>query len=82
MPRNETDPTEVLEGEGGGRRLLEDLGRALALARALRYEPVDRFVDVDDEDLYRAARSLKAIAYSCQTGARHLERILDRRGDR
>ena len=62
-----------------GRELLEALGPILGPARQIRYEPDEIFDDVDVDDLERAARSLKAIAYSCTTGARKLESIAARR---
>lgn len=66
-----------------GRAYLERLGDELEAARALRYEPDDVFDDVDDDDLERAARALRAIGYSAETGARRLEGIVRvRRGGR
>jgi hypothetical protein len=69
-------------GETGrlqGRALLEALGPLLEPARALRYENPSTFADVTDDDLERAARSLKALSYSCAQGARLLERVVGAR---
>lgn len=66
-----------------GRAYLERLGEELVAARRLRHEPEDLFDDVDDDDLERAARALRAIGYSATTGARKLEGIVrTRRGGR
>lgn len=59
-----------------GRARLEALGPILEPARALRYEPDSLFDDVSDGDLELAARGLRAISYSCITGAAKLERIV------
>jgi hypothetical protein len=59
---------------------LERLGAELQAARRLRYEPAETFADVPSDVLEIAVRGLRAIAYSAETGARHLARIVvDRR---
>jgi hypothetical protein len=59
-----------------GRAYLERLGEELVAARRLRHEPDALFDDVDDDDLERASRALRAIGYSATTGARKLEGIV------
>lgn len=62
-----------------GRALLEALGPLLGPARSVRYENPDSFTDVTDDELERAARSLRAISYSCAEGARLLDRVRNAR---
>lgn len=57
------------------RQLLDALGPALVPAREVRYLKPDAFEDLTDSELERAARSLRAISYSCQEGAKLLEKI-------
>lgn len=59
-----------------GRARLEALGPILEPARELRYAPDAIFADVADDELEIAARALRAISYSCITGAAKLERIV------
>lgn len=66
-------------GARSGRDLLDALGPMLDPARAVRYQSPTSFDGVSVDELDAAARSLKAIAYSCQEGARLLERVRDRR---
>lgn len=66
----------------GGRSLVERVSDALKVCRELRYSDPESFDDVTDDELVAVARWLKAVAYSCQVGARLLERVLAaRRGD-
>lgn len=58
-----------------GRARLEALGPILQPARELRNAPDAIFADVPDDELEIAARALRAISYSCITGAAKLERI-------
>jgi len=58
-----------------GQALLAEAGRALHVARNLRYSKPETFDDVTSEDLDVAARHLRAISYSCQEGARLFDRI-------
>jgi hypothetical protein len=64
-----------------GREILEEIAAAMKPVRELRYRKAGEFDDVDDDLLERAARHLWAIAYSCETAARHLRGILERRRD-
>lgn len=59
-----------------GRAHLEELGPILQPARSLRNLPDAIFGDVADDELEMAARALRAISYSCITGAAKLERIV------
>lgn len=59
-----------------GRELLETVSEAVRTVRALRYENPETFDDVTPEELETVVRGLKAVAYSCSEGARHLTRIL------
>ena len=59
-----------------GRARLEALGPILQPARELRNAPDAIFADVADDELEIAARALRAISYSCVTGAAKLERIV------
>ena len=58
------------------RQLLDALGPALVPAREVRYLKPDSFADLTGDELERAARSLRALSYSCQQGATLLERTL------
>lgn len=59
-----------------GRDLLVALGPALVPAREVRYLPMTAFDDVTDDELETGARTLRALSYSCQEGAKLLEKIL------
>jgi hypothetical protein len=59
-----------------GREHLERLGPALVPAREIRYIRDEFFADVTDDELGKAAASLRALSHSCREGARKLERIL------
>jgi hypothetical protein len=59
-----------------GRARLDALGPILQPARELRNVPDAIFADVADDELAVAARALRAISYSCVTGAAKLERIV------
>lgn len=62
---------------GPARKLLEDLGPILQPARKVR--DLNRRKDFDDletELVSRAARNLRAIAYSCTEGAKLLEAVI------
>jgi hypothetical protein len=59
-----------------GRALLEALGPILEPARTLRYQPDGDFDDVTTHELELAARALRAISWSCITGAHKLERLV------
>jgi len=58
-----------------GRELLLAAGEALKPAREIRYLEDDAFDDVADGELEAGTRSLYALSYSCQQGAKKLERI-------
>ena len=62
-----------------GRDRLEKLGPMLAPARELRDLPDEAFDDLDESELDVVARSLRALSYSCEVGARKVESILRRR---
>lgn len=62
-----------------GLEYLEHLGGELVAARKLRDEKAEVFDDVPSEALEAAVRGLRAIAYSAETGARHLARIVAER---
>lgn len=65
--------------EVSGRVHLLGAGAALKPAREIRYLPAEAFDDVTDEELEAGARSLYALSYSCQQGAKALERISRKR---
>lgn len=58
-----------------GRELLDELAGAVVLAREVRYLPDADFEDVTDDELEKAARNMKALAYSFETGAHKLRRV-------
>lgn len=66
----------------GGRSLLENVAEAVKIARSLRYENPLTFDDVTTPELENVKSGLRAIAYSCQEGARKIERIIAAREKR
>ena len=58
-----------------GLEYLTRLAAELATAREIRYQAPDVFDDLSPEAIETAARGLRAISYSAETGARHLGRI-------
>lgn len=64
------------EHAAGGRSLLENVQEAVKIARSLRYENPDTFDDVTTPELENVRSGLRAIAYSCQEGARKIDRII------
>lgn len=66
----------------GGRSLLENVSEAVKIARSLRYENPLTFDDVTTPELENVKSGLRAIAYSCQEGARKIERIIAAREKR
>lgn len=60
----------------GGRSLLENVAEAVKIARSLRYENPATFDDVTTPELENVRSGLRAIAYSCQEGARKIDRII------
>lgn len=60
----------------GGRSLLENVAEAVKIARTLRYENPASFDDVTTQELENVKSGLRAIAYSCQEGARKIERVI------
>lgn len=65
---------------GTGHELVEHVSEVVAIVRQLRYENPSTFDDVTPAELETVARGLRAVAYSCQEGARLLDRIRARRG--
>jgi hypothetical protein len=74
-PRRPGPPPEP-EPERSGDQFIGDLAKILGPAHQLRYEKAELFDSVATEHLINAARSLRAIAWSCIEGARKLERIV------
>lgn len=64
----------------GGRSLLENVADAVKIVRTLRYENPATFDDVTTHELENVRAGLRAIAYSCQEGARKIDRIIAGRG--
>lgn len=62
-----------------GRALLEALGPAVVEAREVRYLDDEAFADFTDDELGTCSRNLRALSYSCQEGAKKLEKILRHR---
>lgn len=58
-----------------GRDLLLAAGEALKPAREIRYLDDGALEDVTVDELGAGARTLYALSYSCQEGAKKLERI-------
>lgn len=71
-----TELDDVGRPKGGARELLLAAGEALKPAREIRYLKPGAFVDVTGDELEAGARALYALSYSCQQGARALEREL------
>lgn len=58
-----------------GLEYLTHLAGELVAAREIRNQSAELFDDLSVEALETAARGLRAISYSAETGARHLGRI-------